>query len=511
MVQQAKSEGLTINVRHAKIVFCGAAKAGKTSFSRLLRNEEHDTVYESTPAGDTKQVLISRKQNVVSTKVNVVDTRWISLDKKLEIQHIVSRLILKLKNANKDKSSINNDMNTEYEVPPSDNEFPASNVLSRNLTELKDDILDNQSIVSASSNKSSTLSDTEESSDDSVHTSQQTGIENEMIAYTDNVDVPISELDKIIPDTWDLFTLLDTGGQPEFINMLPAINSSTAITFVVLNMSKGKKCLKNSVIAQYECEEYSYNKCISKYTNIDLLKCLLFSIKFSAMKQNFDPKIVTKVTEDEHPESVVSIIGTCADVLKEAFGEQYNEELSEINKEVKNLVDIIKEKENKERQIKDKMVFWCKLDGKFVIPVDNTIFREPQKGFEYEMEPQKGFEYEIAEEVQRIREHSNEILRKKAQYEIPITWFILELELRNQEKVCISLTEVKDICDRIMPSHRKMKMKEIKEVLKFYHLYGMLLYFSEVKGMKNYVITNPQWLFTNLTKILMCKFAQRFI
>ena len=68
------------------------------------------------------------------------------------------------------------------------------------------------------------------------------------------------------------------------------------------------------------------------------------------------------------------------------------------------------------------------------------------------------------------------------------------------------LTEVEDICDRIMPSHRKMKIEEIKEVLKFYHLYGMLLYFSEVDGMKEFVITNPQWLFINLTKIIMCKF-----
>ena len=97
-------------------------------------------------------------------------------------------------------------------------------------------------------------------------------------------------------------------------------------------------------------------------------------------------------------------------------------------------------------------------------------------------------------------------MRKKAQYEIPISWFILELELRNIDKVCIPLTEVKEMCDRIMPSHRRMEMKQIIEVLKFYHLYGMLLYFSEVDGMKDFVITNPQWLFINLTKIIMCKF-----
>ena len=52
-----------------------------------------------------------------------------------------------------------------------------------------------------------------------------------------------------------------------------------------------------------------------------------------------------------------------------------------------------------------------------------------------------------------------------------------------------------------------MKMEQIKEILKFYHSFGILLYFSEVDGMNNYVITNPQWLFLNLTKIIMCKFV----
>ena len=59
-----------------------------------------------------------------------------------------------------------------------------------------------------------------------------------------------------------------------------------------------------------------------------------------------------------------------------------------------------------------------------------------------------------------------------------------------------------------MPLHRQMKVEEIKEVLKFYHMYGMLLYFSEVDGLKDFVITNPQWLFINLTKIIMCKFEE---
>ena len=499
MLQQAKNEGLTINVRHAKIIFCGAAKAGKSSFSRLLRNEKHGAVYKSTPAAYSQQVLIS-------DKVNVVGTDWINLDSKLETQQITNRLILKLQNkldSNKNKSLISNSSKKsnivvckdqypvndtqENKQTVTDSEVTGTDIINAPDVELEKGMPDNQFLAPESHRIPPTLSDDTMDSDYSVSTNKPISIEEQMVNYTDNVTAKLVET---IPETWDIFTLLDTGGQPEFINMLPAINSSTAITFVVLNISDGKDCLDSLVTAQYNCEGYDYGKHDLKYTNIHLLKCLLSSIKVSAMKKdNFYPEIIKKVTEDEHPKPVVGIIGTCSDVLKAKFGEKYNEELLKINEEVKKLVKIIADK--------DVLVIWCTDSKNYVIPVDNTISRESHEDLSYK----------TSETVRSIREQSNEILRKKAQYEIPIAWFILELELRNQSKVCIPLTEVKKICDRIMPSHRQMDFLQIKEVLKFYHLYGMLLYFSEVDGMNNYVITNPEWLFLNLTKIIMCKFV----
>jgi len=59
IILQTKRNGLTIKIRHAKVVFCGASKAGKTSFSRLLRNIPFEQNYNSTGIGDSKQVLIS--------------------------------------------------------------------------------------------------------------------------------------------------------------------------------------------------------------------------------------------------------------------------------------------------------------------------------------------------------------------------------------------------------------------------------------------------------------------
>ena len=503
MLQQAKNEGLTINVRHAKVLFCGASCAGKTSFSCLLKNQKHEAVYKSTPAGDAQQVLISGR-------VNVEGTNWINLDSKLETQELTKRLILKLQiqeNTDTNIPPLNRNSSSKFHVPVLDYKSPIDNVHSNDQTvtatthanivdtvqlDLNESIQESQSFVPAA-NKLSTLSDDNTSilHNENVQTNEPIDTEEQMVTYTGSIS-------ENIPKTWDLFTLLDTGGQPEFINMLPAINASTAITFVVLNISSGRQCLNNSVIAQYKCKGYNYSKCSLKYNNMYLLKCLLSSVKIAAMKKhNFLPDIIKKVAEDEQSLPVVGIIGTCADVLKKKFGKKYIEEITKINKEIRKLIDTMKKE--------DTLVFWSDADENYVFPVDNTIPRDPQKGVHKKLKTQT-VQSQTAYNIQRIREHSNEILRRKAQYEIPISWFILELELRNIDKVCISLTEVKDICDRIMPSHRKMKIEEIKEILKFYHSYGMLLYFSEVDGMNKFVITNPQWLFINLSKIIMCKF-----
>ena len=505
MLQQAKNEGLTINVRHAKILFCGASCAGKTSFSRLLKHQKHKTVYKSTPAGDAQQVLISGR-------VNVEGTNWINLDSKLETQELRRRLIVKLQshdNTDADVSPLNNNSTLNSDVPAIDNkppiDIPQSNKQAVTTTAdsdriigvanagFKEKVQESQNLVPTNEEFSELpITATSELLDENVQISKPVGVENEMVTSTDSVS-------ESIPKTWDLFTLLDTGGQPEFINMLPAINASTAITFVVLNMSSGKECLNNPVLAQYSCEGYNYTNCFLKYTNLHLLKCLLSSVKVAAMKKdNFKPELIKKITEDQQTLPVVCVIGTCADVLKKKFGKRYDQEISEINKEVKKLVETMEEEEM--------VIFWCDTKRNYVIPIDNTIPRDSQKGIFNRLFKSQIIQNQTATTIETIRENSNKILKKKAQYEIPISWFILELELRNVDRVCIPLSKVQDICDSIMPSHRKMRLVEIKEVLKFYHLYGMLLYFSEVDGMKDFVITNPQWLFINLSKIIMCQF-----
>ena len=506
MLKQAKSEGLTIKVKHAKILFCGASSAGKTSFCRLLKGEKHETVHKSTPAGHSQQVLLSGE------KINVVGSTWISLNTQLETKELTKKLIARLQKKeykifDASTTSINHD-SIEKSVPVADSK-PAIETVHQIGTAATDANTDDASNLKNKDTQPKYLSSVSVAStiafpklyksSAKVQENKHIQIEKQIVACEDEFGA------KDIPETWDLFTFLDTGGQPEFINMLPAINAYTAITFIVLNMSTGKKCLNDPVISQYKREGFDYNNITLKYTNLHLLKCLLSSVKVAAMnKDNFHPQIIKQVTEDKQKNPAVCIIGTCADVLKkelkekyvEEFKEKYLEELSQINEEVKKLVKAIKKE--------GVLDIWCDGIGNYVIPVNNAIPRDPQEELDNEDQTmQTSCLQTTTENIQKIRDRSNKTLELKSQYEMPISWFILELELRSNSKDCIHLDKVFAICHAIIP---KMTYEEIIEVLKFFHFNGMLLYFDKVPGMNEFVITNPQWLFLNLTKIIMCKY-----
>ena len=484
MVQKAKDEGLTINVRHAKILFCGAPQVGKTSFSRLLRNKEHKDL-GSTDAGHAKQVLISGK-------VNVVGTEWINLDRELETHTLTEILNLKVHDQEqikkKNESQTNNNANGESLFPTATSDVQPlvqSNiqpVIGSNVTILRPE-------MNMPKDKKPTA-DVQKSA--ASYTTENKSVEEEMAS------ISFLKLKESIPDEWDLFTFLDTGGQPEFINMLPAINASTDITFVVMDISEGRECLNTNIKPIYKNEKYTkYGEQILKYTHRDLLNCLLSLIKVSSKKKDqFHPELIIEVSENKQHQKVVYIIGTCADKLKTKFKQKYDEEVCEIDKEIKKLVEVIGEK--------GVIGFHCNEAGNYLKPIDNRIPRDLLKNFNKDS-AMETVESKTIETVLEIREHCNKILHKTAQYGIPITWFLLELQLRKSTKICIPISEVKRICNEKIPS---LKDNQIKEVLKFYHSYGMLLYFDEVDGMNNYVITDPQWLFTNLTKIVMCQFKE---
>ena len=461
LIQHAKERKLTIELCHAKIMFCGSSKAGKTSFTKLLQNIEFDvTNYTSTDVGETTQVL-------VSDMVNVRGTEWFHLNAELEIKQLTQKLLTKVKDENFEV-----DLELTLSTSSYTNLLDMVSMVTNDTSKLNDIVVDNSSEQLTVKDQQSELFD-----DHTVLQSKVVSVEKMMASSS-----CASELAEDTSEVWNILTLFDTGGQPEFLNLLPAINATAAVNFIVLDISNGERCLDQSVLAQHSNEIYKKHEL--SYTNLHLLECLLSLITESSLKHSFLPENI-QIKGDEHPNPVVSFIGSFFDQLSLRVDPQESiQNVLKICRRLRKLMDDV--------NVNKKLDVWT-YNKKLLIAVDNTIAGKPQN------------QTSVAK---YIRSEITELLKLKGRYEIPVSWFILQLQLRLEQNVCLHLDYVKGLSDKIMPSNQKLNESEIKIILKFYHSLGVLLYFDEVDGMKDFVITDSQWLFSNLAKLITCTFKK---
>ena len=85
---------------------------------------------------------------------------------------------------------------------------------------------------------------------------------------------------------------------------------------------------------------------------------------------------------------------------------------------------------------------------------------------------------------------------------MPIVWVLLELEIRKRCSEKIKFITYHEIV-RLCHDHDLIqKEDDIKNGLRFHHLFGVLLYFDEIPELCDYVFTDYQWVFNNLTEIV---------
>ena len=105
-----------------------------------------------------------------------------------------------------------------------------------------------------------------------------------------------------------------------------------------------------------------------------------------------------------------------------------------------------------------------------------------------------------------VSTYIHKYLIKQDVYSVPIKWLLLELEIR---KVCINRNCCFITYNEILKLSSNKNLGEenfIKNGLRFHHLFGVLLYFEQVEGMRELVITDHQWLFKRLTDIVLYSF-----
>ena len=270
----------------------------------------------------------------------------------------------------------------------------------------------------------------------------------------------------------NIITLLDTGGQPEYIHLLPTINIYPMVNFVVHDLSKN---LDDQVLVEYsEDGKHIFEPYHLKYSNIDMIKFLMSSINDSLERLSSQaPQLVTIPGKDNS--SYLCCVGTHADKVGA-------DAIQNIDKQLTAMVE----------KLDCKAAIWENKDGGVVFPVDNTTAGDDDKE-----DPTANY----------IRSKIDELAAGKDVYELPITWMLFELEIRqvctSSGRAYISFNECCSIAHHInlIPN-----MEEVKSALIYHHLLGVLLYYPDVPGLCDYVITDHQWLFDRISSIVCLTF-----
>ena len=272
-------------------------------------------------------------------------------------------------------------------------------------------------------------------------------------------------------DVLNIVTLLDTGGQPQYIHLLPTINIYPTVNFVIHNLTKS---LNDQVLVEYsEHGKHTFQPYHLSYTNLDMIKLLMSSTNDCLEMSSQAPQLLTHPGNDKN--SYLCFVGTHADkVTKEV--------VQGTTKVIKTLV----------KKTDCKASILLNEGGNVLFPVDNTT-----AGDERNEDPVADV---IRNKIEKIAENKNV-------YELPITWMLLELEIRQvctkSKKLYISFTE----CVALAKTSRLMSNpEEVKNALIYHHLLGVLIYFEEIPGLRDYVIIDHQWWFDTLSNIISFTF-----
>ena len=433
-MSHAKENNLSIKARHSKVLFCGSSRSGKTNFINLLLNKDFVEDHKSTGVTESHQLLAEQVKIKPASGEEKHNFEVFNYGKQVEcLQWCLLTGKYHINKCEKDA--------VEKENTP----LPTNSELNK-LAETK--MQQDTGIQTRSPSKSD------------VRMQETSTVKDEIANVADTA--PWEP-----PDVWDILTFLDTGGQPEFITMLPALNSSAMITFIVHSMEGGVEHLTDKITV-YEDGEEKYRV---DYNYYHLIK-MLFSMRNVKTEQIFEELLVEKDKKSDR-KCYLSLVGTKSDLVE-----------GNLDK----VVDSIRNELGPIISTGERECLLMPVDGEYFVPVTNLGTGNDER------DPM----------AHKFCKCIYDCLQKRDVYHIPIVWLILELEIqrRMQQKnqKVIHFNRIVEICKKLDLIENE---EDIRLALKFFHHIGVFLYYdSELKNIEDIVITNYQWVFENLTQMV---------
>ena len=429
-LSKAKRDHGIIPMRFLKIIVAGSGAAGKTNFINLLMRKEFELDHHSTTAVHTNHAVSFQMATFQESSTVDSEVTWVELDTEFEVSYLQSLLLPKTLPKSKLPVPHAGTVEKKDAVTLGPLSTPVRLQYHSRMPKQQQPILKWFTGLFVRS-----VTDSNLSTFDSI-----------LSKKSSQSSASIRKPNEVV----NIITLLDTGGQPEYIHLFPTININPTVTFVVHNLCKG---LDDQVLVEYSQHgKHMFTPYYLSYSNLDMIKFLMSAVNDSVERHTFNASdLQLAVTPSSDDKSYICMVGTHADKVSQT-------ERNVASKRILSLTN----------KTQCQALVWYQDDRNVLFAVDNTT-----AGHKYLEDP-------VAKDM---RKRIETLASKKEVYEIPITWMLLQLEVRQvcskRKRSYISFSD----CVAIAKSSGLISStEEAKSVLKFYHLIGVLMYFHKVPG-----------------------------
>ena len=266
-------------------------------------------------------------------------------------------------------------------------------------------------------------------------------------------------------DNHTMLHIIDTGGQPEFHEILPALITGPAINLLVFKLTED---LRNRYKIIYRTSAGDSKPYETSLTHEEVIFRSLASI--ACLRQNTIGWSFDEIPIEDNSEPVAFLIATHRDQVDE-------NKVSEVNEQLRAKI------ENSSHLFDSDLIQFSQSE-QVIFPLDTT---KDEKGIDH------------------LRSFLHRVISKKFQeLKIPASWSALSLKLRKSKKNIFKY----DSCFKLAQECGIKDTEEFKNVLWYlHHRVGIIMHYPSVAGLKDIIITDLQLVFDRITNLITTCFT----
>ena len=261
-------------------------------------------------------------------------------------------------------------------------------------------------------------------------------------------------------DNHTMLHIIDTGGQPEFHEILPALITGPAINLLVFKLTEDLRSRYEIVYRTSAGDSKPYE---TSLTHEEVIFRSLASI--ACLRQNTIGWSFDEIPIEDNSEPVAFLIATHRDQVDE-------NKVSEVNEQLRTKI------ENSSHLFDFDLIQFSQSE-QVIFPLDTT---------------------KDEKEVDHLRSFLHKVISKKFQeLKIPASWCTLSLKLRKHKTKLFKY----DTCLKLAKECGIKDKKEFKNVLWYlHHRVGIIMHYPNVAGLEDIIITDLQLVFDRITNLI---------